>query len=284
MNRKTGKWLSVSVFVSKKKWHLLMGSLKVFLEGICDNDSLLLYKIVFGYQPVESIKLALYVPARKAHIVSGLTDIYLKDFFLTNKLLPTENKIKDTTIFMPYLNNTAQYGLHTCFLAKDPKSTSELEHSFSTLLLNAFGDESIDDEAIITFAVYILFANYSLLKKADPAISNSWKKYYQHIIAELVTDEFNHELIEEQYGLLEETLDQIYSNIENGLILNEIPWIGLWEKVLKSALINTGRCKNASLLFAQVNNLIIQQLSLNISSQILINSFVLKTLEKSEQN
>jgi|GEM_PF-6091451 hypothetical protein len=280
MNKNICKRLLVSIFLPKRNWHLLIKELKSFIKQLAQTEKLLAYKLAFDYQIDEHIRVTLVVPSKKAAAIAELTNERLKKFFITKNLLPALSDNPNRSIFMPPLNNTLQYGF---FSIDEDQNLEILEQAFSTLIIEAFADEKIDDEMIITFAIYILFDCYKLVKRVGTVAASKWQIYYKSIVNGLTTEEANVQLIEDQYSLQETDLYEIYTNIIDGSALDDIRWIETWEEAFNKACANIALDKHAPLLCAQVNNIINQQLSLSPNLQIIISSFVLKTIAKSEK-
>ncbi|MDR6784089.1 hypothetical protein ABIE26_002522 [Pedobacter africanus] len=281
MKTNSYSWLHVSVFVLKNNWHLaIKGVIQPFIKYHFEKGDFLTYKLTFDHGSAENISLSLLVPDKKEGVVAQSLDQSLKSFFKEEGFSAILNSKQNNTLFMPPLTNSVQYKLCPAFVNPEIKHLQILEQTFSNLMIDVFAEELVDDEMILTFSLYILFDCYKLVCATDHSSGDKWQMYYQHQASYLKTIEFSDQPLQEEIVSMEAAVNEIYLDISNTVMLNDLNWISKWEDVFGKIWEEEYNRNREILFFSEINLIITQQLNLNIGYQLLLSTFVNNTISK----
>ena len=170
-------WLVTSLFCKKSNWGKLLAEIDIFLNKWSENRFLNTYLLEFNYLSGENIRFALLAPAEFADFFAKQLDKYFKDAFLRSGLSINSAIPAADSIFMPFPENTIQYGLYV------PDDIYELnKHSFtpklSELMLEGLKKEEIDDDLIITFGLYLTLVFIKVFIKDRPQLVAELLNFY----------------------------------------------------------------------------------------------------------
>jgi hypothetical protein len=154
-------WLSASLFCGKDHWNALLSKgIKPFINQLVPQKEVKSFHVQFSYASGENIRLALQTEAAQAKQLAKRMDLYFKDFFSKVNFPKKEIKLPVDGVFMPFPPNTIQYGLYKLPKEKSARALDEnhLKQELSLLMIEALGEECIDEETILTFAFYLHMA------------------------------------------------------------------------------------------------------------------------------
>lgn len=269
-------WLATSLFCRKSNWGKLLAEIDFFLNKWSENR-LSTYLLEFNYLSGENIRFALLAPAELADFFAKQLDKYFKDAFLRSGLSINSAIPAADSIFMPFPENTIQYGLYV------PDDIYELnKYSFapklSELMLEGLKKEEIDDDLIITFGLYLTLVFVKVFIKDRP-----------QLVAELLN--FYTSSDNERNVGLERT--QFANNIEilSGIIIdifgfyqesNAPGWLQKWSEVCKS-LIAANLLHypgdNLMIIYTKVIYRIYRHIGLNSEMELLLACLIRQALE-----
>ena len=272
------KWLSISIFVPTDKWHSLFKEvIQPFVDKLSEEERIYSFYVGFGYLGGEHIRLALLVSKRSAYEVAKYIDGYFKEILsrLNFVELPTD-PIYDG-IFSPVPQNTIHYGLFSTTTLPKVGSRLALQQAFSKAILTALSEEIVDDDIILTFALYIHFICY----KVFPELKHSLLKE-NFLITKIRQEEYqvqknsDNDLSDIKYKMLLEGMHEIYEDVMNPSNLEgQSSWIESWQNTFHELLLSTNNRKEGDTLFHYVNLLINQQLVLGGFSSAVFAKFIL---------
>lgn len=276
------KWLSISIFIPKCEWHLVIANaIKPLIFQLYKNETLFASRLGFNNELGENIRLSLHVSYENKHDVALKVDAYFRDFFKRKQLLPTEKVTSNISLFMPFFNNTIAYGLYTVDFDRDHRYISALEDVLSEAILEALADCVIDDEITLTFALYVLLSCYKIVR-TNPFTNNKWRTYYEYVTDNLKSSEFTDQFIEENYELTKAMADEIFLDTLDSPSSSDQPWIKKWENTFSKTWLKIKKDENVAVFFAQVNDIINRQLALNLMSQLLLSAILNKTITRND--
>lgn len=284
MKNKGNKWLSISVFVAKCNWHILLKDvIHPYINMLFDEDKIISFKLQFDYLCGENIRLALLVPNHLAYKVAKKTDIYFKAFFKKEQLLPISNEGPFNSVFMPYPQNTVQYGLYSTSILSESDDLLIFQQAISEAMIEVFADDNIiDDEIILTFGLYILFGCYKIIRSSNLLFEESCLALYKAQTESVKTLNIDHDLIQVKYDELSSNIDEIYADVMNPLTYDNLIWLGKLEVALIKMIEVIRDKKHEMVFFNQINFLLNQQLGLNDFSGMLLNIFIYRTISKQD--
>ncbi len=208
-----------------------------------DEECLQSHQLEFNYFNGENIRLALLAKEDYAETLAKKADNYFKNFFSISKLPTSDPDLTDWGIFMPFPANTIQYGLYKV----DPINLNDAQdYSFqrelSLLVLEALGEESIDQETIITFAFYLHVALIKVITAKDPAITTGLLQWYDTAPFQQTDEQVNFEFIKAKYednkAALLEIADDIMKHISSSATVPS--WLERWMELCEAELISYG--------------------------------------------
>ncbi|WP_345106294.1 glycosyltransferase family A protein [Mucilaginibacter panaciglaebae] len=279
--KEDNRWLSTSIFISRNKWHsIIKNVIKPLVNQLFSEGDLVYYKLGFNYQSGENIRFSLLVDGKKKRTVAQIVDQCLNNFFKAKNLSLSINNDLDRTSFMLFHKNSVQYGLYSTIIDTEYEYLQSLEQAFSTCIMEAFANDVVDDELILTFVLYVLFNCHKVIKRSGPEVIEKWLDYNGYISESLTTTEDNSKLIQDQYEALSDAVNEIYSDVVNGSVMNDLAWINTWEDVFNNTWKKVLSNSNPSIFFCQLDQIINQQLNTDINFRALVNVFINKTLDK----
>lgn len=218
-------WLSLSLFCAKNNWNKLLGEgIEPFVEG---QKLITNYTISFNFLSGENIRLSLQVNSEDAPEVAKCADAYFKNYFSFSKFPVKKLLLPVDGVFLPMPMNTIQYGLYSV----SAKTQAEISYltNVSKILITALKCDSIDDEAIITFAFYLQVGLTKVIGNQIKSIVDlmSIIKPKEHAATEM-----QEEIILDEALLNEITLD-IMQTEEFDIELN---WLNTWIDLNRRAL------------------------------------------------
>lgn len=277
-------WLSTSLFCCKSHWnYLLREGVKPFLNDRTNEKYLRSYQLEFNYLNGENIRLALLAKEDHTETLAKKADNYFKNFFSISALPTTEPDLTHWGIFMPFPANSIQYGLYKV----DPLNLNdEKDYSFqkelSLLIAEGLGEESIDQETIITFAFYLHVALIKLIKDKDPAITTELMQLYNTTLFHQTEEDMDIEFIKAKYEDNKEVLQEIAEDImQHTPSSATVPsWLERWMELCEAELASYKREERGK--FIKVHNhvfyLINKHLGIKNELKFLLNYFISQLL------
>jgi len=259
-------WLCLSVFAKKSDWHfLLMVAIKPILTLLEQKGELISFKVCFSHFGGENIGIALLVKRSMATRVAKEVDFLFKDFFRRHDLIPVLKEGPFESVFMPYPQNTVQYGL---FSTND--YNSQLSEALSRTMIDGLAEDKIDDEMLLTFSVYILFLCYKAMMPAEVNIV----EYYSACTAAVEQNIETYDLFKSKHNELNLTLREIFNDLDQPFNKNGLHWLSHWNIAYLNALAGATNCFEQLTLLKKTEGLLKEQLGLNDFSHGLLKYFL----------
>jgi len=224
-------WLVTSLFCRKSNWGKLLAEIDFFLNKWSETGFLNTYSLEFNYLSGENIRFALLAPAEFADFFAMQLDKHFKDAFLRSGLSVNSAIAPADSVFMPFPENTIQYGLY------QPDYTDKLnKYSFapklSELMLEVFRNEEIDDDLIITFGLYLTLVLVKVFIKDRPQLVAELINFYTNS-----DNERNAALESKQFANNKEILSGIIIDIFGFHQESNAPcWLQKWSEVCESLI------------------------------------------------
>lgn len=154
-------WLCTSIFCKKSRWHILLQEIALLKKKMRLEESGFSSRLEFNYVCGENIRFALLVHEEQADCYVKQIDDYFKHFFSVSNFFVQPVTLPVEGIFLPFLENTIQYGLYKSDSFDldgniwESRSTASL---FSDIMIEGVAGGEIDDEVIVTFALCLKIA------------------------------------------------------------------------------------------------------------------------------
>jgi len=263
-------WLTTSIYCSRTTWH------KVLEEGIKPfllKNKYCSYRLEFNYLSGENIRFSLQVPSESAEIIAKKADLYFKNYFLNSKLPNTIIKMPLDGLFLPFPTNTIQYGLYKILNHKEDFSYNFIAKYISDLMLELLIEDEVNEETIITFALYLHvgFLRVGLLKNKE-IILQFYIEQSKFSNADLDENLLNIK-VEDNKQILRALYQEIIckDRIE---VYRDSPWLEHWIRLLEDSI------RDSSFAFSldKITNLIDRHLGVNDNMKRLLYDFIIKML------
>jgi hypothetical protein len=227
-------WLSISLFCQVGNWHILLNEgIKPFLQMPFVQASTDAYDIRLGYHDHggEHVAFSLLTPLSNAERLAQNTDKFFTQFFQTHLLSTPAPSYYGKTLFMPIPCNSVQFGLYSIINEQEENVHVFQSSALSRIILAALAEESLDDETIVTFALYLYFA----LIEAIGTCTNSGHSTIQDELtiqlSSLPMEELS-EIINDRYLANKPTIDSIAADFFSGQS-DDISWLSEWKTICK---------------------------------------------------
>lgn len=279
MNDVNYQWLSISLFVDKSNWHLLLrDAIYPFTLSQSTNGVISSFNIEFNTVGGENIRLSLRVLKSLKYSIAKKTDKHFKNYFSKQNFYSRLTEKPFNSVFMPYPKNSIHYGLYKIRDAYKPQYLIPLDQAISETMIKVF-DDTVDDEAILTFSLYLLFSCYYIISKLKLPLAKSGAEVYSYAVEKLHIWEVDQDLIRKKYDELESLIEEIYSDIVTDT-RRDLQWLHNWEESLSQALTSVKSEKETSQIINYCSKFIIHKLSLNNFSINLLSYFFKTTVSK----
>ncbi len=154
-------WLNLSVFYNRDNWqHLIANGIGPFYDTMYQQkfvDKILIY---FNVEQGQNIRLSFRVTASTAEYFLGSADAFFKNFLKNNPSVDIEPEYPVKGFMADFPNNSIFYGLHqsatNLYVTGCGIHPHDFQYRFSKTIIEAFKDESFDDDSIFVFATYII--------------------------------------------------------------------------------------------------------------------------------
>lgn len=270
------KMLSISLFSPISGWQILLK------DGIIPffcflKDRLISYRVQFNYDCGPNIRLSLYVHSGNAMDVAKEADLFFKVFFQELEKPTDSEPLKFDGLFMPFPSNSIRYGL---FEVAGMEKMEPLEKAFSVLVLNGLSDEVIDEEAVLTFCIYVSFLNYKAVKQRGMKACVEWSGFYHQQDLLYRDIEPDYSAITAKQAELATALGNYYIEIDSDMEEGLPECFRTWNQVFKKSLDEGLEPDKLLKLFQMINYYFLRYFSLNSFSVALLNKLILETLSK----
>lgn len=234
-------WLSASLFCGKDHWNALLSKgIKPFINCLLPREEVRSFHVQFSYASGENIRLALQTEAAQAEELAKRMDQYFKDFFSEVNFPKKELQLPVDGVFMPFPANTIQYGLYKLPQEETAKAVDEndLKRELSLLMIEALGEESIDEETILTFAFYLHMGWVKTVSSRRANIEGLMGLYREKTFA-LQGESMDSAFLSEKYrdnenlllGIFHDIMDQQPTGIDHNPA-----WLENWRSLCKREL------------------------------------------------
>lgn len=272
-------WLRISLFCSKEDWHELLDTgIKPFLKHLSQTYMIDAYKLSLNDARGENIRLAILVTIAQSKLIAREADAYFTHYFQQTHLqgMPAEEATR--AIFMPFPNNSVQYGLYS---VSREDAVLPLHHTILPLILiNGLASDAIDDEAIITFAFSLHVSTIKVVMEYDKTI---WASIYATYAETIARDRnsFNREQLMVEVSENREYILQIVNNIfaasGDDTPNRDLYWLPKWENALKehlSGLPKAGQHTIPQSFYTKLASTINESLGLSKGKELLLACFI----------
>ncbi|HTH83012.1 MAG TPA: hypothetical protein VL490_08760 [Mucilaginibacter sp.] len=234
-------WLCTSLFCDKSSWPVILNNgISYFLKQIDKAGYLTSYLLEFNELNGENIRFSIEVSKNRAEQIAKEMDVFFNAFFLdaiTGQDDEISSHLKVGELFMPFPQNTIQYGLYNYLPGNDCEDKHHaLNVMLSSIIIDVLKDEeNLNDEIILTFAFYLnlLLVKLIMDQECMPIAGlidfyNNWgNKTNENINRSALTGS-------------EETEDlmfEIAKSVFNPLQVGDIPeWLDKWGASIKKEL------------------------------------------------
>lgn len=227
-------WLSSSLFCQVGNWHILFNEgVKPFLQMPFVQASTDTYDIRLGYHDHEGehVALSLLTPLSKAERLAQYTDTFFTQFFKTHPLSTPAPSYHGKTLFMPIPCNTIQFGLYSVINEQEENVHVFQSSALSRIILAALAEEPIDDETIVTFALYLYFAIIETIETCTNPEHSTIHDELTIQLSSLPMEELS-EIIHDRYLANKPTIDSIAADFFSGQA-DDISWLSEWKTICK---------------------------------------------------
>lgn len=284
MNTQRKCWLSCSIFVSMLDRHIILAkTVKPLISELQNRNEVFGYRITFNNEPSSNIRLSLKVAVIKKYDLARNVDNYLTSSLRDKTNGPHQLPSDKVSLFKPFLNNSVQYGLYTKVNNDRCSYLNELEVAISLAVINALGNDPIDEQALLTLSMYLLFICYKVIGR-DAAEGSSWVEYYQYLSESIGSDQPDKALIKAQYDSLSITINEILTDTSCIQCCDDLSWTRIWEDAFTGVWLKIKNKVEIHILFAQFDNLVNDVLNLDPLLRTLKNNFIVMTLTRDSQS
>lgn len=264
-------WLSVSLFCQLENWHILLNEgIKPFLQMPFVQESAREYDIRLGYQGGEHVALSLLTPLSHAERLAQTCDTYFTHYFRNHLFSVPVPSHYGKALFMPIPCNSVQFGLYSIINEQEENLPVYTSCSLSKIMLTALAEESIDNETIVTFALYLYFSLIATIQASTNVEQNTLQGELTRQLSSLPMEELS-EIIHGRYLANKPTIDSIAADIFSGQP-SDIPWLNEWKTTCK---------KQQSKDIMTLGSFIDMHLGLNQLHRASVYSFLKNTLAES---
>ncbi|HVI43864.1 MAG TPA: hypothetical protein VM802_03315 [Chitinophaga sp.] len=274
-------WLIASLFCLKSNWQELLSSgIQPFLCGLSENHQIDSFRVILNESRGENIRLSILAPQSLGGYLAGYTDSYFKQYFQDKKFQaqPGLNTEVERAIFMPFPENSIQYGLYA--VAVDEDFVDLRYKAMPWVLTEGLSADEVDKDAIVTFGFYLHLSTLKALMIIDRNASQTITSYHQSIVADAqqnIKEEQLHKNIAENWHCLHQMAEDVFP-LEHGNE-NVFPWLLRWEDTIISEFEKIPQTKDGITSgYVRISNLINSSLSLNKSDQILISCYMVNII------
>lgn len=250
----------ISISVSKQEWH---NCIKDFLTPLIKGPSELLIislnDLHFNINGKEGIEIELGVEYKQNQNVLKILKLYL-----SSKYKSEDYKIKR---------------LVTKNIRKHQDSKLFIKQIIAATIIDGLGDDMIDNDTLITFALYILLECYRVLpdhKRINIARCVSANLITQ---AEHRLQQIDHKFYQVKYHTSRDAINEIYADI----FTDHFPTVK-WLKTIKKGVCNLAEKAKTEKplvnLFVNIAGCVKDQLDLDSSVIMMINQFVFNVLSE----
>jgi hypothetical protein len=234
-------WLSISLFCSRHNWNaLLRDGIKPFLDVLFTTWGHSNYLLEFNDAGGDNIRFSPQVPAALAEPAARLADEHFKAFFSEAGFEESTIQLPLTEFFLPFQQNSIQYGLYKPFDADDltGAETLSFQAGLSQIIMEALQEEEeADEETIITLALYLAVAlmhcmiqkGYASEKAFLEFYHNSYNRHKAFTDADLIDSDF-----EETKAMLIEIVNMVVDSRKGND--GSVPWLGKWLNICTAEL------------------------------------------------
>lgn len=221
-------WLRVSIFSAQENWALIV---KAGIAKYLVQHGVQSFLIKFNYLSGENIRFAVLSPVDHREEIAKGIDQYFKNFFSSADLITKETPFPPRGLFLPFPQNTIQYGL---YMETSATQADTAEIKFSEIMLAAFEEaEIVDDETILIFTLYLNMAMVKMLRRyvaEDTMFYELFSSTRKHELNTLDVD-----MIAEKYSQTRDAVQEIFHDILlSDKSERELPWLTKWMELCET--------------------------------------------------
>jgi hypothetical protein len=258
--------LYTSLFSAKEKWNILLQEgIKEFYKRY--EDLLSDCEVEFNYTCGENIRLHFSCEKEKAEIIAQNADRYFRIYFSQKGFEERNTTPPFDGLFLPFPSNTIQYGLYNKN-ERDP-FLQNIGHTLSNILIDTLSDDIIDDESLLTLALYLQLGLICIVNLDNAYLDAQLKISLED--SDTVPFMKNYILNRNAY---QEILSDVTTNWEQPI--EGFKWLTNWMYMCSRLLDNIG---NPEWVFHTISSQINKQLGFNKASQAIV-SFLICQLKK----
>ena len=234
-----------------------------FLE--LNKESISSYSIDLNYLCGENIRISICCTSDNAETLSVAANEFFKEFYTKNDFPEKNIHLPIDGLFLPFQCNTIQYGLHK------KGYHNSVDFQLSNMIVEVLADDVIDDESILTFALYL---HLGLLSQLDVELALIDLKSYNMDTESNLIDK---ELLYENYALNKVSFNEIYSDIFNRRresLEDTSPWLDDWLQLCASELNSGGIIENKFGAVYEITTIINNHLGFDDSMKQVLNNLI----------
>jgi hypothetical protein len=287
-------WVTCSLFCSRSHWNHLLNAIESFLNYRHNKAHIKNWLVELNYLCGENIRFAFFIPSEQCEHLALETNTWFKTFFSKANFPAGEPELPLKDIFLPFPQNTVQYGLYRPDITSSTELTSKnlLRTSLSNIMIEALKTEDIDDEVILTFTYYLHISLIkTIIKKNYASVTELYNFYNDTLpvnLEEMVYGDwtmYSPDNGEQQISAIiaenAEKLLEIADSIINPLTKEDIPgwleqWTALCDRQMKMDLpsANTFHTKYSRIVYQ-----LYKQLGINEKVGLMLTLFIRRTFE-----
>ncbi len=262
--------LYISLYCREADWNgVIKDAIFPFLKDIIRGEELQ-YTLHLSREKGESIGLTLWCQRDLASVVLDNTDAHFKDFMQKKLQQEAVDVKKVTTLFMPFPNNSIQYGIHEFSPSIATEEYLSCWQNATEVVFTMLAKERFDMNDLSTICLYL---NISLLLSCPGCIPH---------VVQVFKEQFpdNREVGEadERYQESIRDIEAIFDDCMNLVTISnaELKWVYDWIKSFE-LLLGQNNGMNMHVIL-QTNILVRKQLSLNFKGSLILDFFLFKLL------
>jgi hypothetical protein len=272
-------WLATSLFSRKNRWGNLLGEIELFVNKWMNKNHTNNYLLEFNYLSGENIRFAFLSASEHTGCFVKQMDEHFKYFFLNSGNPENEPLLPTAGIFMPFPQNTIQYGLYMPVIISDLKEIEKysIQIELSAIIIEALRQEEINDEVILTFSYYLIIAFIIILIRNGLFLKAELIAFYSD-------SESNNDIecTSSKFSDNKEILFEITNSIINSNQAGDRPswlekWINVCEIEIKNNFLFTSQ-SNFMATHLRIKSLIYKHLGISGKMKFLLSYFISQTL------
>lgn len=255
-------WIRTSLFSSTDNWHFILKEGINPLINNLDKETLMAHQIELNYIRGENIRLAFLSSDQNAIKLAQLVDAHFKRYF-SNTQLQKHGFIPGKDLFMPFPENTIQYGLYDIDVYPEIEKY-QVEQELAHLIIHSF-EENFDDQTVLTLALYLHLVILKILHSSFPEylaiLPGLYKGYADMSIGNGALSDIPEML--ENTTLLREITNDVFTENNFAHFTAELAWLQKWFEICQNKIISSIEGHRFEKTHADLSTLVAKHLGLS---------------------